>query len=238
MTPLPQGIPSIVHPTTTLCGKDTVEERATRTAPRVTVSPGCGCFGVIPTSTIAQSVSLRAGGGRAGTTVRAQHSLKKEETGWPKVTLRQYGPPTGTDEVSIFAVKPRGLPLVVAITAGVSAEPGHVASMTTSTAVPGGSQVSVPVTVTLGVPCVMVDEERVAECEPEAHAYAGESERAPIIVSARIERKHKTRTGVPFKFYDPRPPSRFASTPPRTIIPSIVATEETLTVFTRNNITY
>ena len=213
MTPLPQEIPSIAHHTRTLCGNATVEERATRTAPRVTGSPGCGCFGVIPTSAIAQSVSLRAGGGRAGTTVRAQHSLKKEETGWPKVTLRQYGPPTGRDEVSIFAVKPRGLPLVVVITTGVSAEPGHVASMTTSTAVPRGSQVSVPVTVTLGVPCVMVDGDRVLECEPDAHAYAGESETPPIIVSTRIERKNKTKIRAIFNIYAPQP--RFASRPLR-----------------------
>jgi hypothetical protein len=55
------------HPTWTLWGKDAVEERATRAAPRVTDSPACGCRGVIPTAAIAQSVSLIAGGGNEAT---------------------------------------------------------------------------------------------------------------------------------------------------------------------------
>lgn len=45
--------------------------------------------------------------------------------------------------------------------------------------------VSVPVTDTLDVPTVMVDEERELVRE---HAYAGEGKVAPIIVRARIER--------------------------------------------------
>jgi hypothetical protein len=51
--------------------------------------------------------------------------------------------------------------------------------------VPVASQVSVPLTVMLVVPCVMVDEERDAV---NVHAYAGEREAAPIIVSTKIER--------------------------------------------------
>ena len=76
MVPPLQGIPSIVHPTTTLCGNDTVEEIATRIAPRVTESPACGCFGVVPTAAIAQSVSLIAGGGRAGTIEKGSQGLR------------------------------------------------------------------------------------------------------------------------------------------------------------------
>ena len=46
----------------------------------------------------------------------------------------------------------------------------------------------------------MVDE----ESEPvNVHAYAGGSEAAPAIVSTRIERRIKKKTGVPFKFYEP-----------------------------------
>lgn len=50
----------------------------------------------------------------------------------------------------------------------------------------GDSQPSVPVTVMLGVPCVMVDEERTAV---KGHvAYAGERTVAPTIMSTRTER--------------------------------------------------
>ena len=55
-----------MHSTATLCGNDAVEERATRTALRVTGSPACGFCGVILTDAIAQSVSAIAGGGNVG----------------------------------------------------------------------------------------------------------------------------------------------------------------------------
>ena len=55
-----------MHSTATLCGNDTVEERATRTALSVTGVPACGFCGVIPTDSIAQSVSAMAGGGNVG----------------------------------------------------------------------------------------------------------------------------------------------------------------------------
>jgi hypothetical protein len=79
--------------------------------------------------------------------------------------------------------------------------PGHAPDLRASiNIVPGAEQVSVPVTVTLEVPCVTVDEER----EPlKLHAYAGKRKVAPIIVSTRIERKNKTKTVAPFNIYDP-----------------------------------
>jgi hypothetical protein len=56
------------HPTCTFCGNDTVDQRATRTVLRITEPPACGFGGVIPTDTIAQSVSTIAGGGNVGVT--------------------------------------------------------------------------------------------------------------------------------------------------------------------------
>jgi hypothetical protein len=46
----------------------------------------------------------------------------------------------------------------------------------------------------------MVEGDKVAV---KVHAYAGESETNPVIVDTRIESKIKTKTEVPFKFYDP-----------------------------------
>jgi hypothetical protein len=104
------------------------------------------------------------------------------------IDTTQYEPGL-SEEVGILPVKSNVTPSTVGADEDIVPPPlPHVPASRKTFNVPaagGDSQPSVPVTVMLGVPCVMVDEERTAV---KGHvAYAGERTVAPTIVSTRIE---------------------------------------------------
>ncbi len=108
-----------------------------------------------------------------------------------KLVRTQYAPGL-RKSVGIVAEK-APVPAAVEVSTGPEAiaPPGHAPDerIVATKAPPAGkeSQVSVPLTPTLEVPCVMVDEEREAVWV-HGGAYTGERKVAPIIVNTRIER--------------------------------------------------
>jgi hypothetical protein len=109
-----------------------------------------------------------------------------------KLVRTQYGPGLRKEVTTVAEKAPVTAAVVVSTGPEAIAPPGHAPDerIVATKAPPVGkvSQVSVPLTVMLEVPCVMVDDHEGTPVWVHGGAYAGGRKVVPIIVSTRIER--------------------------------------------------